>query len=301
MLPWVYHPGYSPPFPDNHRFPMAKFRHLAADLLTRGRLSADDHVRAPLIGLADLQRVHCAHYVADWLSGHLSAATIKRSGLPWSQDIVQRTRLETGGTLQAAELALQHGLAVNLAGGTHHAQRDHPAGFCWINDLAITAAALRHHGRVQRVVILDCDVHQGDGTAALLADWPGVWTVSLHAAQNFPVRKAASHWDIPLPDGLDDAGYLAVLQPALDWLIQTLAPDLVLYDAGVDVHGDDRLGRLALTDAGILARDRTVLQQCRDAGVPVAAVIGGGYDPDPAVVARRHALLIEAALTVHSV
>lgn len=193
MLPVIYHPDNSPPFPAGHRFPMAKFSHLHAQLQA-SPAAAQLRVTAPAcIAPADVLRVHCPHYLDDFRQGRLSAADIKRSGLPWSPDLVQRTLRECGGTLATARLALAEGLACHLAGGTHHARRDHGAGFCLLNDLAITATTLRQHGEAQRILILDCDVHQGDGSAELLAQTEGVWTVSLHAARNYPARKAVSH------------------------------------------------------------------------------------------------------------
>lgn len=203
-----------------------------------------------------------------------------------------------GGSLLAAELALEHGLACHLAGGTHHAHYDFPSGFCIFNDLAVISRYLLEAGRVGRVLIFDCDVHQGDGTARILADTPEAITVSLHCEKNFPARKAESDWDIPLPIGLADDGYLQVVDDALNYLLPLYQPDLVIYDAGVDVHKDDALGYLQLTDAGLARRDEAVMRHCLGRDIPVVGVIGGGYDKDRAALARRHGILHHSAARV---
>lgn len=292
-LPVIYHEDYSPDFPENHRFPMAKFRLLQLLLVQEKTVAAEAFIAPDLAPMAALLRAHDAGYVTRFMSNSMHADESRRMGLPWSQGLVQRSLREVGGTLLAARLALSHGLAVNLAGGTHHAHRDRASGFCIFNDLAITALALQAQGR--RVLIIDCDVHQGDGSARLLADVPDVFTFSMHAAKNFPARKAVSHWDLPLPNGTDDSAYLAQLVPVVTLLLRHWQPDVVLYDAGVDVHGDDALGYLSLTDAGLYARDYAVLSACLNAAVPVAAVLGGGYAETPQQVAERHAMLPRAA------
>lgn len=200
-----------------------------------------------------------------------------------------------GGSLLTAEQALRHGMACHLAGGTHHAHYDYPSGFCIFNDAAVVSRYLLASGQVGQVLIVDCDVHQGDGTARLLADTPAAFTLSLHCAKNFPARKASSDWDIELPNGLGDADYLRILQDALDVLLPRLQPDLVLYIAGVDVHADDALGYLNLSDAGITARDSLVLSRCLEHDIAVAGLLGGGYHRDPAQVAARHSLLHRSA------
>ena len=195
-----------------------------------------------------------------------------------------------GGSLLAAERA-QHGLACHLAGGTHHAHHDHASGFCIFNDLAVIALYLLESGRVGRVLIFDCDVHQGDGTARILENVADAVTVSLHCEKNFPARKAHSDWDIPLPPGMGDDAYLKVVHDTLNYLLRSISRTWVLYDAGVDVHRDDALGLLSLTDAGLAARDSAVLDHCLGRDIPVVGLIGGGYDKDRALLARRHATL----------
>ena len=294
-LPLVYHDEYSPPFPDGHRFPMEKFRLLRDHLVASG-LTSDGELRRPEPCPAEiLALAHDPAYIERYCSGALSREELRRLGLPWTPALARRTLLAVGGSLLAAELALEHGLACHLAGGTHHAHYDHPSGFCIFNDLAVIARYLLASGRAGRVLVFDCDVHQGDGTARILEDTPDAITVSLHCEQNFPARKAKSDWDIGLPRGMGDADYLKVVDDTLNYLLPLYQPDIVLYDAGVDVHRDDALGYLQLSDAGLAARDSAVLRHCLEREIPVLGVIGGGYDPDRAALARRHGILHHSA------
>ncbi|RZU98661.1 histone deacetylase [Spiribacter vilamensis] len=290
----VHHPDYSFDLPANHPFPMAKFRVL------RRQLAAFDHrIRWHQPGMANrsaLESVHTGAYLDALLAGELDHAAQRRSGFPWSQALIRRIRLETGGTLLAARLALAEGIALNAAGGTHHAHADYASGYCLLNDLAVTAKILLSERRVRRVLIIDLDVHQGDGTVRLLADEPDAVTLSIHAARNFPARKAAGDEDIELESGLTDAAYLEVLSSRLPPVIDRVQPDLVIYDAGVDVHTADRLGHLDLTDDGLYRRDRYVIDTVRARGIPLAGVIGGGYDRDLEALCRRHGQLFVAAL-----
>ncbi|WP_422103080.1 histone deacetylase [Vreelandella sp.] len=294
----VHHPGYTIDLPANHPFPMEKFRVLR-QLLGEQTLACpiEWHTPQPAT-LESLQRVHTRDYVHAFVHGQLDRAAQRRSGFVWSEALVERVRLETGGTLLTLEAALATGLACNSAGGTHHAHADAASGYCLINDLAVAAAHALALGWVERVLIVDCDVHQGDGTARLFANEPGVFTFSMHAARNFPARKAKSDLDIALPNDMEDAAYLAELASWLPGLLAAYQPDVVLYDAGVDVHQDDRLGYLSLSSDGLYARDHYVLNLCREAAIPVAAVIGGGYDRDITALATRHAQLHRAAADV---
>ena len=294
-VPLVYHPSYSFPFPDRHRFPMEKFRLLHERLRDGGVAGAANLHRPGRARPALLSLAHCPEYLDRFLGNRLGEREAKRMGLPWSEDLVRRTCIAPMGTLLTAQLALKHGIACHLAGGTHHAHYDFGSGFCILNDLAITARALRAGGLVKRVLIFDCDVHQGDGTAAILAGDPELFTCSIHCEKNFPTRKSRSDLDVGLPVGLEDDGYLAVVEETLADLLRQLQPDLVLYDAGVDVYAGDPLGRLAVSLTGLAERERQVLTLCREHGVPVATVIGGGYDDDRPALARRHALVVEAA------
>jgi acetoin utilization deacetylase AcuC-like enzyme len=297
-LPLVYHDDYSPPFPAQHRFPMEKFR-LLRDHLVESGLSRDETLLRPeLCPNEILALAHCPAYIERFASGGLAHEEQRRLGLPWSPALARRTIRAVGGSLLAAEQALQHGLACHLAGGTHHAHFDHPAGFCIFNDLAVISQYLLHSGKAQRVLIFDCDVHQGDGTARLLENTPQAITVSLHCEKNYPARKAVSDWDIPLPNGMGDADYLKVVDDTLNYLLPLYQPDIVLYDAGVDVHRDDALGYLNLSDGGIAARDEAVLNHCLGRDIPVVGLIGGGYDKDRHALARRHGILHHSAAKV---
>ena len=209
--------------------------------------------------------------------GTLSVKEIRRIGLPWSLELVERCRRSVGSTLGACRAALEDGLAVSLTGGTHHAFADHGEGFCVFNDCAVAARVMQREGRAQRLVVVDCDVHQGNGTAAIMADDPTVYTFSMHGAKNFPFHKEHSNVDVELPDGADDAMYLDLLDAALDRVLPAARPDLAIYLAGADPYAGDSLGRLGLTKEGLAGRDRLVFDRCREAGLPVAVVMGGGY------------------------
>jgi len=292
--PLVYHPAYSAPLPSSHRFPMAKFR-LLHDHLRQLDLARPEQLHQPLpIPRQALELVHSRTYHEDFSQDRLPAQAQRRIGLPATTPLVRRTWLAVGGTLLTARLALAHGLACHLAGGTHHAFPHYGSGFCIFNDVAVAARVLLAEGAVAKLMVIDLDVHQGDGTAAIFAGDGRVFTLSAHAASNFPLRKQTSDHDLPLADELDDDGYLAAVGQLLPELLEQVQPQLVLYNAGVDPHRDDRLGRLALSDTGLLLRDRMVLEACLRRGIPVATVIGGGYDALPALV-RRHGLVFRAA------
>lgn len=290
-LPLVFHDDYSPPLPPGHRFPMDKFRLLRDHLVDSG-LTTDAEILRPELCAADvLALAHDPAYIERYCSGDMSRDELRRLGLPWSPQLAQRTVRAVGGSLLAADLALEHGLACHLAGGTHHAHYDHASGFCIFNDLAIMALSLLESGRAGRVLIFDCDVHQGDGTARILEPVPDAVTVSLHCEKNFPLRKARSDWDIELAPGMGDHDYVKVVNDTLNYLLPLYQPDLVLYDAGVDVHRDDALGLLNLSDQGLAMRDSAVIDHCLGRDIPLVGVIGGGYDKDRALLARRHAQL----------
>lgn len=233
--------------------------------------------------------VHEAEYLDKLVHGTLTRQEERRIGLPWSEALINRTFLAVGGTIATARRALESGLAANCAGGTHHAHPGFGSGFCLLNDLAVTARLLLEEGRVRRVLIVDLDVHQGDGTAAALAAVPEAFTFSMHCASNFPFRKVPGDRDIALQDHVGDEEYLRILAAALPEVVDRVRPDIILYDAGVDVFVGDRLGRLDVTRDGIARRDRMVIQTARQRDVPLAAVIGGGYDTDIAALSDRHA------------
>ncbi|MDX1588723.1 MAG: histone deacetylase [Oleiphilaceae bacterium] len=294
-LPIVTHPDYSFPFPEKHRFPMAKFGLLAEYLRESGLLGQDNLFRPGRSREQWLQAAHCPHYLARFVENRQTPEELRRMNLPWSEGLRRRTLLAPSGTVLAAQLALHYGLACHQAGGTHHAHRDHASGFCILNDLAITARVLLGQPGIRRVLIFDCDVHQGDGTAVILADEPGAFTCSLHCERNFPFTKARSDLDVPLPVAMTDDDYLAVVADTLATTLQQVKPDIVLYDAGVDVFTGDPLGQLCITEDGIRRRDRHVLETLLQRGIPVATVIGGGYDQDRRALARRHAIVTEVA------
>ena len=287
------------PLPAGHRFPMIKYARLRESLEASGRFRPDDFAEPPAISLDDLNRAHDPAYVARAVSGQLDPAEIRRIGFPWSAQMVERSRRSAGATLAACEHALQHGCAANLAGGTHHAMADAGAGFCVFNDGAIAARSLLARRAVERIAIIDCDVHQGDGTAAMLADEPRAYTLSLHGSSNFPFRKQHSRHDIGLPDGCDDDTYLTELTPALTRLFEYHRPHLVIYLAGADPYVGDRLGRLALTEDGLAERDRRVLGACWHAGVPVVLTMGGGYAEPIDDTVRIHARTVLTAADIY--
>lgn len=269
------------PLPDGHRFPMAKYALLRERLQTH--LPAIQFHEAMAAELDALVRVHTPRYIQAVLKGELTAPEQREIGFPWSPDMAERARRSVGATLQAARGALcGGGIAANLAGGTHHSYPDKGSGFCVFNDIAVTTRQMQAEsdGGALRVAVIDLDVHQGDGTAFILGRDPSVFTLSLHGEKNFPVRKQASHCDIGLPDGCQDAEYLRALTHGLTELEQRFSPDLIIYLAGADPHEGDRLGRLALTDAGMQARDEQVFEWAWQRRVPLAMVMGGGYGHD---------------------
>lgn len=269
------------PLPEGHRFPMEKYARLRSRLLASGAFAEADFCVPDAASDDAILRAHDPAYLQRVARGTLDAAEVRRIGFPWSPAMVERSRRSAGATLAACRSALARdggtACAVNLAGGTHHAHRDFGSGFCVFNDAAIAALAMRAEGRVRRVAIVDCDVHQGDGTAAILADDPEVFTCSLHGAKNFPFRKQTSDLDIELPDETGDTAYLTALDAALQSVFERAQPELVIYLAGADPYAGDRLGRLALSIDGLRLRDERVLAACRDASVPVAIAMAGGY------------------------
>lgn len=293
--PIVHHPAFRAEMPAGHRFPMDKFSRLAAVLEAEGVAGPAGFARPEPIDLESLLLVHDEAYVRGVVELALPADVVRRIGMPNTDSVAARARAATGGTLLAARLALEHGVACNTAGGSHHAQADTGAGFCVFNDVAVAARRLLEEGRVRQVLVVDLDVHQGDGTARIFEGDPSVFTFSMHAEKNFPARKAASDLDVELPDGTGDEAYLGKLSALLPELLVRLAPDLVFFNAGVDPHADDKLGRLGLSDEGLARREAFVLGSCLERGIPVTGVIGGGYDADIDRLARRHALLHRAA------
>jgi acetoin utilization deacetylase AcuC-like enzyme len=295
-----YHPDYYVELPEGHPFPMAKFPLLHEILLTESVISPGDVVEPKPAPLDLLRRVHTEPYLWKLSTGNLTAREERKLGVPWSEALWRRSRLAVTGTLNAALMALEDGLAGNLAGGTHHAFPDHGQGFCVLNDVAIATRHLAARGIVRRVLVVDLDVHQGNGTAAIFGDDPAVYTLSVHGEKNFPARKTRSSLDIGLPCGTGDDEYLAAAGRALERAIDEARPDLVFYLAGVDpVHGD-RYGRLALTEDGLEARERMVLSTLDGSGLPTAVLLSGGYAASPRRTAELHAHVFRVAVEIEA-
>ncbi|MDO6570845.1 histone deacetylase [Gilvimarinus sp. 1_MG-2023] len=274
---------------------MEKFALLNTYLAERGILTPNNTFRPGQASAKILHSAHCPDYVRRFCHNEQSPQEVRRMGLPWSEALRKRTLISPNGTLLTAHLALSNGIACHLAGGTHHAHYNFASGFCILNDLAITAQTLLAQNKARKVLIFDCDVHQGDGTAAILASEPQAFTCSIHCEKNFPACKAISDLDIALAKGTNDTEYLEVLTQTLTALIKTEQPDLILYDAGVDIYTQDPLGLLNISEKGIGERDYRVLEICKSYAIPVATVIGGGYDDDRKALAKRHALVVEQA------
>jgi acetoin utilization deacetylase AcuC-like enzyme len=291
----VHHPDYDAGFAVNHRFPMSKYPLLMKALRERGLAVPETLSMPEAAPAAWLKLAHAADYVDQVLACEVPAKIEREIGFPVGERVSLRAQLAAAGTVLAARLALKHGIACNAAGGSHHARRAQGAGFCTFNDVAVASLALLAEGAAENILVVDLDVHQGDGTADILKDEPRAFTFSMHGERNYPVRKVASDLDIALPDGMGDAAYLEQLGSVLPDLSSRRHWDIVFYNAGVDVHADDRLGRLALSDHGLRAREDMVIGHFRTCGVPVCGVIGGGYSTDVPALAARHAILFEVA------
>jgi acetoin utilization deacetylase AcuC-like enzyme len=279
------------PLPPGHRFPVTKYR------LLRERVSAEETARLLVPAAAtdrDLVRAHAPEYVASVARGELTQVEVRRIGFPWSPELVERSRRSVGGTLAAARAALDEGLAINLSGGTHHAFPDRGEGFCVFNDVAVAARAVQADGSAPRVAILDLDVHQGNGTAAIFRSDTSVFTMSVHGANNFPFHKEPGDCDLELPDGTGDDAYLDAVEQGLTAALRRGA-DLAFYLAGADPFDGDRLGRLAVSKAGLAERDRLVFGACSRAGTPVATVMAGGYASDVTDTVDIHAHTVREA------
>jgi acetoin utilization deacetylase AcuC-like enzyme len=291
----VHNPLFTAELPPDHRFPMPKYAAIAEILIERGLVAAGGF-HSP--GAAPAEWVALAHdrnYVDQVFEANVPEEINRLIGFHVSESVAARARHAAAGTVLAGQLALERGIATSTAGGSHHARRAHGAGFCVFNDVAVAANLMLASGEIGTTMVFDCDVHQGDGTAEIFARESRVLTVSMHAEKNFPTRKESSDIDVGLPDDTGDAAYLEVLGETLRRALDRMRPDIVFYNGGVDPHRDDRLGRLALSDAGLRERDRRVIGFFRDRGIPVAGVMGGGYSRDVAEVAARHVILHEVA------
>ena len=280
---------YTFPLPAGHRFPIEKYALLRERVLRDGLVREDRLHEPDRVAVDDLLLVHTRDYVDRLTSGALSADELRRLGFPWSEGLVERSYRAVGGTCEAAECALERGIAVNLAGGTHHAFPDHGEGFCVFNDVAVAIRRLQRTGAIRRAAVIDLDVHQGNGTHAIFTGDTSVFTFSMHGGRNYPFHKVPGSLDIELPDGIGDDAYLERLREVLPLVLRTARADLVAYLAGADPHEGDRLGRLRLGFAGLAMRDALVLEACRDVGIPVVVTIAGGYGRN-----------IEDTITVHA-
>jgi acetoin utilization deacetylase AcuC-like enzyme len=290
-----YSDHYVLPLPPGHKFPMGKYEMLRRLVGTPGVVPGAELVAADRASDEDLLRAHDPEYIGRVARGELDDAAMRRIGFPWSEAMVERSRRSSAGTVAACRTALREGVSVNLAGGTHHAFASRGEGFCVFNDTAVAARALQADGSIRRALVIDCDVHQGNGTASIFSGDDSVVTYSIHGANNFPYRKELSDVDVPLADGTRDEEYLAALSASLPSVIRDARADLAIFVTGADPHENDRFGRLKLTAAGIAARDRYVFAACRDAGIPVAASMAGGYGRDVSQTAAIHLETVRVA------
>ena len=289
----VYNHNYDIPLPDGHRFVGTKFSDLynhIKDSDIYKNLIIHKSIEAPI---SDVQCVHKSEYVLNVKQGSLSRADERKINLPWSKRLARRSFLAIQGTLQTSQLALGNGVACHLAGGTHHAFKDCGSGFCVFNDLAYASIALLNQKKVKKILILDLDVHQGDGTASICENIDNIFTCSIHCKNNFPFDKKNSNLDVPIDDEVDDVKYINILTKTLDQIESNFTPDIVFYDAGVDVHSNDDLGNLNLTDDGIKKRDEIVCEYFKEKKIPLCTVIGGGYSKNRQELASRHFSIFE--------
>ena len=288
---YSYGPGYTIPLPGRHAFPMGKYEALYRILCDEGLIVLEEGYEPYEADWADLRLVHTPEYLKSLEEDSLGPAARRKLGLPFSDVLLERARLAVQGTIAAARFALSDGVGANLAGGTHHAFPDHGEGYCLLNDVAVAVRVLERSGQVRRVLIVDLDVHQGNGTAAIFSDDASIFTLSIHGENNYPWTKSKSSLDVSLPDGTGDRGYLEALGESLNLAIGRSVPDLIFYLAGVDPVVGDRFGRLALTLEGLGSRDRYVLTSARRYGIPIVMVPAGGYAPTPELTADLHAVV----------
>ncbi len=291
---------YVLPLPEWHRFPMAKYRRLRERIVEAGLVSKTDLCVPPAATNEEILRVHQPDYLDRVLSGRLLEVEARALGFPWSEALVERSRRSSGATISAARDAVRgERIGINLAGGTHHAAPDRCAGYCVFNDAGLAARAMQAEGLVDRVIVIDCDVHQGDGTALIFADDPSVFTYSIHGAKNYPLQKPPSDLDVPLPDKTDDNGYLQALGPSLNIALDRAEADLAIYIAGADPFHEDQFGRMALSKEGLAARDRLVFNALRAAGLPAVVCMAGGYAKDLEAIVDIHFRTVQLALELY--
>lgn len=298
VVPLIYHPIYSDlPLPEGHRYPINKYRLLYEEVERKYLRLAESPfvIKTPSpLTVEQVQQIHCKDYVEGLLTGSLPAAKIRRIGFPWTEQLIQRTLTSAGGTCLAVQQAMEYGLAIHLSGGYHHAHYDFGSGFCLFNDLIIAAQNALEQG-AEKVLIVDSDVHHGDGSATLASGTDQIVTLSLHCDKNFPARKPFSDMDVPLSRGAGDQEFLASFKQVVELAVRLHQPDLIIYDAGVDIHEDDELGYLNVTLDGVRQRDLWMLDYCQSENVPLACVVGGGYRTEHSDLIPIHMSLIDAA------
>ncbi|WP_241790235.1 histone deacetylase family protein [Sphingobacterium rhinopitheci] len=299
MLKIAFHPAYIYPVPENHRFPMLKYELIPSQLLYEGIITKNSLFEPKKVDFQTACLAHDTDYVRHLFDATINPKMQRRIGFPWSQQLVDRERYLVDGTIQSALFARQYGISFNVAGGTHHAGYDYGEGFCMLNDQAIAATYLLDQGLAKRILIIDLDVHQGNGTAHIFQNSRAVFTFSMHGAKNFPFIKEKSHVDIELEDGLTDDIYLSLLESNLKNLFDTVDPDFVFYQAGVDILETDKLGKLKVTPQGCKARDYLVLSSCRHYNIPVQVSMGGGYSVHIKDIVNAHVETYKAAVDIY--
>lgn len=298
MLKIAFHPIYKHPLPAGHRFPMLKYELLRDQLLYEGTCTADNFFEPTALDDHYILNVHTVDYLNHLKHLTLDARAARKIGFPLSEALIQREIIIADGTVKASEFCINHGIAMNIAGGTHHAYADSGEGFCILNDQAIAARYLQEKQKAEKILIVDLDVHQGNGTAKIFQNDPSVFTFSMHGKSNYPFKKEVSDLDVALEDGCDDDTYLAILKDSLPKLIQSENPDFIYYLSGVDVIASDRLGKLSLSIEGCKERDRFVLQTCKDHKIPVMCSMGGGYSPEIKTIIDAHANTFRLAQSI---
>ena len=289
MLKIAYHPIYRHPLPEGHRFPMLKYELLPEQLIYEGTCQEDHFFEPSMPEESSILRVHDHKYVSDLKNLSLDARAVRKIGFPLSEELVKREQMIADGTIKACEYALVHGISMNIAGGTHHAYSDRGEAFCLLNDQAIGARHLQNQKLALKILIVDLDVHQGNGTAEIFQNDASVFTFSMHGKGNYPFKKEKSDLDIPLETGTNDETYLLILFETLPKLIETQKPDFIFYLCGVDVLKTDKLGKLGMSPKGCSERDRFVLKTCKENGIPVMCSMGGGYSEDIKIIVDAHA------------
>lgn len=299
MLKIAYSPIYKYELPEGHRFPMEKYELLPEQLLYEGTVQKEHFFEPRMLTEQEILLTHTEEYYRKLQNNALSHKEERRIGFPVTPKLVERGHVISGGTLECAHFSLQYGIALNVAGGTHHAYPDRGEGFCVFNDFAIASNILLHQDRVDQILIVDLDVHQGNGNAFIFRDKKRVFTFSMHGARNYPLKKEISNLDIPLPDGITDEPYLKILKETLPLLMDEVEPDLIFFQAGVDILETDRLGRLKISKSGILRRDQFVMQSCKNNGIPLVVSMGGGYPHKLNDLIDAHANTYRAAVQVY--